>query len=37
VAGTGILDAIKLCREAGPPEPEFRQDGGQFMMSIVEK
>ena len=33
-AGTGILDAIKLCRDAGLPEPEFRQDGGQFVMTI---
>jgi predicted HTH transcriptional regulator len=33
-AGTGILDAIALCREAGLPEPEFRQDGGQFAMTL---
>jgi ATP-dependent DNA helicase RecG len=33
-AGTGILDAIALCVEAGLPEPEFRQDGGQFVMTI---
>jgi predicted HTH transcriptional regulator len=33
-AGTGILDAISLCREAGLPEPEFRQDGGQFVMTL---
>ncbi len=29
-AGSGILDMIALCREAGLPEPDFRQDGGQF-------
>ena len=28
-AGTGILDMIALCRAAGLPEPQFRQDGGQ--------
>ena len=33
-AGSGILDMIALCREAGLPEPEFRQDGGQFVQTI---
>jgi predicted HTH transcriptional regulator len=33
-AGTGIIDAIGLCRKAGLPEPEFRQDGGQFVITL---
>jgi predicted HTH transcriptional regulator len=33
-AGTGTLDMIARCREAGLPEPEFRQDGGQFVQTI---
>lgn len=33
-AGSGILDMIALCREAGLPEPEFCQDGGQFVQVI---
>jgi predicted HTH transcriptional regulator len=33
-AGTGTLDMIALCREADLPEPEFRQDGGQFVMTL---
>jgi predicted HTH transcriptional regulator len=33
-AGTGIIDAIGLCHKAGLPEPEFRQDGGQFIMTL---
>jgi ATP-dependent DNA helicase RecG len=33
-AGSGILDMIALCREAGLPEPEFRQDGGQFVQTM---
>jgi predicted HTH transcriptional regulator len=33
-AGTGTLDMIALCREAGLAEPEFRQDGGQFVQTI---
>lgn len=33
-AGTGILDAISLCRQAGLPEPEFRQDAAQFVMTL---
>ncbi|MFA5800492.1 MAG: ATP-binding protein [Candidatus Peribacteraceae bacterium] len=33
-AGSGILDMIALCKEAGLPDPEFRQDGGQFVQTI---
>jgi len=33
-AGTGILDMMNLCREAGLKEPEFRQDGGQFVQTL---
>jgi ATP-dependent DNA helicase RecG len=33
-AGSGILDMIALCREAGLAEPEFRQDGGQFVQTL---
>jgi predicted HTH transcriptional regulator len=33
-AGSGILDMIALCREAGLPEPEFRADDGQFVQTI---
>jgi ATP-dependent DNA helicase RecG len=33
-AGTGTLDMIALCREAELPEPEFRQDGGQFVQTL---
>jgi ATP-dependent DNA helicase RecG len=33
-AGTGTVDMIALCREGGLPEPEFRQDGGQFVMTL---
>jgi predicted HTH transcriptional regulator len=33
-AGTGTIDMIALCREADLPEPEFRQDGGQFVMTL---
>jgi ATP-dependent DNA helicase RecG len=33
-AGTGTLDMIALCRDAGLPEPDFRQDGGQFVMTL---
>jgi len=32
--GTGTLDMIALLREAGLPEPEFRQDGGMFVQTI---
>lgn len=33
-AGTGTLDMIGLCEEAGLPAPEFRQDGGQFVQTL---
>lgn len=33
-AGTGTVDMISLCREAGLPEPEYRQDGGQFVQTL---
>ncbi len=33
-AGTGTLDMIARCREWGLPEPEFRQDGGQFVLTL---
>ncbi|HXU32092.1 MAG TPA: DUF4062 domain-containing protein [Thermoanaerobaculia bacterium] len=33
-AGTGTLDMIIRCREVGLSEPEFRQDGGQFVMTL---
>lgn len=33
-AGTGTLDMIDRCREAGLPEPEFQQDGGQFIVKL---
>jgi predicted HTH transcriptional regulator len=33
-AGTGILDMIARCREAGLPAPEFRQSGGQFVQAL---
>jgi predicted HTH transcriptional regulator len=33
-AGTGILDMIKLCKAAGVPAPQFRQDGGQFIQTL---
>ncbi|MBI3273378.1 MAG: DUF4062 domain-containing protein [Planctomycetes bacterium] len=33
-AGTGILDMIARCREAGTPLPEFRQSGGQFVQVL---
>lgn len=33
-AGSGILDMIALCQQAGLPGPEFRQDGGQFVQTI---
>ena len=33
-AGTGILDMIARLREAGLPEPEFRQDGGTFVQAL---
>ncbi len=33
-AGSGTLDMIDLCRKAGLPQPEFRQDGGQFVQTL---
>ena len=33
-AGTGILDMIARCREASLPEPDFRQDGGQWVITL---
>jgi len=33
-AGTGTLDMIRLCREAGLPEPEFRSEGERFVTVI---
>jgi predicted HTH transcriptional regulator len=33
-AGTGTLDMIAHCREGGLPEPEFRQDGGDFVLTL---
>ena len=35
--GTGTGDMIKRCREAGLPEPEFRLDGGCFVLTIRRK
>ena len=34
-AGTGTLDMIARCREVGLPEPEFRQEGGQFVLTLA--
>ena len=33
-AGSGILDMIARCREAGLPTPEFRQSVGQFIPTL---
>ncbi len=33
-AGTGTLDMIKLCRAAGLPPPEFRQELGQVIQIL---
>ena len=33
-AGTGILDVLGKCREAGLPEPDFVQDGDQFTVTL---
>ncbi len=33
-AGSGILDMIALCKQAGLPTPQFRQDGGQFIQTL---
>jgi len=32
--GTGTLDMIALCKEAGLRAPEFRQDGGIFIQTL---
>jgi ATP-dependent DNA helicase RecG len=32
--GTGTLDMIDRCRQAGLPEPDFGQCGGTFAMTI---
>ncbi len=34
-AGSGILDMIALCAEAGLPAPEFRQDAGSFVQTLI--
>ncbi len=33
-AGTGVLDVLAKCREAGLPEPDFAQDGDQFTVTL---
>jgi predicted HTH transcriptional regulator len=33
-AGTGILDVLSKCKEAGLPIPEFAQDGDQFVVTL---
>jgi ATP-dependent DNA helicase RecG len=33
-AGTGTLDMIRLCVEAGLPEPEFRHEGERFVVVL---
>ena len=33
-AGTGITDMVADCREAGLPEPEFRQCGPHFVTTL---
>ncbi|WP_304825277.1 hypothetical protein [Hydrogenophaga sp.] len=33
-AGTGTLDMIDLCAQAGLATPAFRQDGGQFVLTL---
>ena len=33
-AGTGTLDMITYCKDAGLPEPFFEQRGGQFVVTI---
>ncbi len=34
-AGSGILDMIARCREAGLPDPRFHQTGGQFVQTLM--
>jgi predicted HTH transcriptional regulator len=33
-AGTGTLDMIARCRDAGLKPPQFRQDGGSFIQTL---
>jgi predicted HTH transcriptional regulator len=33
-AGSGILDMLQQCQDAGLREPEFRQDGGFFVQTL---
>lgn len=33
-AGTGTQDMLRLCREAGLPEPEFGQRAGSFVLTL---
>ena len=33
-AGTGVLDVLAKCREAGLPEPDFVQEGDQFTVTL---
>jgi predicted HTH transcriptional regulator len=33
-AGTGTLDMIALCTKAELPEPDFKQNGGQFVVTL---
>lgn len=33
-AGTGTLDMIDRCREAGLPEPDFEERAGQFVVTL---
>jgi len=33
-AGTGTLDMIEGCRAAGLPEPDFREDGQHFVLTL---
>jgi predicted HTH transcriptional regulator len=33
-AGSGILDMIARCKQAGLPAPEFRQESGQFVQRL---
>lgn len=32
--GTGTLEMINLCAHAGPPSPDFRREGGQFVQTL---
>jgi predicted HTH transcriptional regulator len=36
-SGSGTLDMIEQCRKTGLPEPEFRLDGGCFILTIHRK